>query len=176
MDGEDQKAKVQQGAKEEEGLVDTGGDAGGDGVVVGEDKTGEKGKEDAPDKDYEAAIAKRDERIKELEAQIAEAAKTAEASEKLTREIGELRAQSESDRLDYELKLAGCRSVRAGKAMLGEHDGDIEALKKAEPWLFGAKGANGQTGSTGLPPAGAATSDEKELKRWRKIAGLEEEK
>ena len=84
---------------------------------------------------YEAQIAERDERIKALEAQVAEAAKTAEATEALKSQIEELKAQGESDRLDFELRLAGVRNVKAARAILEEHGGDVSALKEAEPWM-----------------------------------------
>ena len=35
-----------------------------------------------------------------------------------------------------ELRLAGARSVKAARALLDEHGGDVGALKEAEPWLF----------------------------------------
>ena len=48
------------------------------------------------------------------------------------------------------------------------------ALKAAEPWLFGAGvAAPAQTGATGLPNAGAASDEGAQMKRWRKIAGIE---
>lgn len=63
--------------------------------------------------DYEKAIAERDEKITALEAQVAEAAKTAEAAEKLRGEAAEVKAQAESDRIDFRLQLAGVRKVKA---------------------------------------------------------------
>ncbi len=126
--------------------------------------------------DYEKAIAERDEKIATLEAQVTEAAKTAE---KLCGEAAEVKAQAESDRIGFRLQLAGARNVKAARALLGDHDNDVEKLKAAEPWLFetdgkhAAKGGNaGGTGTTGLPNAGATSDDGKTLKRWREIAGL----
>ncbi len=46
-------------------------------------------------------------------------------------------------------------------------------LKAAEPWLFCAAPAQG--GSTGLEPTGVAKATDKDMKRWREIAGLEAE-
>ena len=57
--------------------------------------------------DYEKQIAERDEKIASLEAQVAEAAKNAETAEQLRGEIAELKAQGESDRIDFKLQLAG---------------------------------------------------------------------
>ena len=125
--------------------------------------------------DYEKAIAERDERIAALEAQVADAAKNAEAAEALRGEIAEVKAQAESDRIDFKLQLAGVRNVKAARALLGDHDNDIDKLKEAEPWLFAkhlAGDAGGGSGTTGLPNAGAASDEGKQLKHWRELAGL----
>lgn len=68
--------------------------------------------------------------------------------------------------------MAGCRSVKAARALLDEHGGDVAALKEAEPWLF-ADGVPQQAGKTGLPNAGAASDEGKTMKRWREIADEE---
>ena len=128
--------------------------------------------------DYEKQIAERDEKIASLEAQVAEAAKNAETAEQLRGEIAELKAQGESDRIDFRLQLAGVRNVKAARALLSDHDNDVDKLKEAEPWLFEVTGkhakggAGGGSGTTGLPNAGAASDEGKTLKHWREIAGL----
>jgi len=128
--------------------------------------------------DYEKQIAERDEKIASLEAQVAEAAKNAETAEQLRGEIAELKAQGESDRIDFKLQLAGIRNVKAARALLSDHDNDVDKLKEAEPWLFEAAGKHAKGGSsagsgtTGLPNAGAASDEGKTLKHWREIAGL----
>lgn len=127
--------------------------------------------------DYEKQIAERDEKIASLEAQVAEAAKNAETAEQLRGEIAELKAQGESDRIDFKLQLAGVRNVKAARALLADHGNDVDKLKEAEPWLFEAtgkytKGGNAGSGTTGLPNAGAASDEGKTLKHWREIAGL----
>lgn len=124
--------------------------------------------------DYEAALAERDARIAELEGEIAEAAKTAEGAEALRREMDELRRRGDEERVGFELQIAGARNVKAARALLPDHDNDIEKLKAAEPWLF-ASGAStpAQAGATGLPNAGAASDEGAQMKRWRKIAGIE---
>lgn len=127
--------------------------------------------------DYEKQIAERDEKIASLEAQVAEAAKNAETAEQLRGEIAELKAQGESDRIDFKLQLAGVRNVKAARALLSDHDNDVDKLKEAEPWLFEAtgkhaKGGNAGSGTTGLPNAGATSDEGKTLKHWREIAGL----
>jgi hypothetical protein len=128
--------------------------------------------------DYEKQIAERDEKIASLEAQVAEAAKNAETADQLRGEIAELKAQGESDRIDFKLQLAGVRNVKAARALLGDHDNDVDKLKEAEPWLFEATGKHakggsaGGSGTTGLPNAGVASDEGKTLKHWREIAGL----
>lgn len=124
--------------------------------------------------DYEAALAERDARIAELEGQIAEAAKTAESAERLRAEMDELRRQGEEQRVSFELTMAGARNVKAATALLPDYNNDIEKLKAAEPWLFSAASAPAPAGATGLPNAGAATDAGATLKRWRKIAGLDD--
>ena len=126
-------------------------------------------------KDYEAALAERDARIAELEGEIAEAAKTAEGAEALRREMDELRRRGDEERVGFELQIAGARNVKAARALLPDHDNDIEKLKAAEPWLFGAGAASAPAGATGLPNAGAASDEGAQMKRWRKIAGIEDE-
>ena len=108
---------------------------------------------------------------------MAEAAKTAETAEQLRGEIAELKAQGESDRIDFRLQLAGVRNVKAARALFSDHDNDVDKLKEAEPWLFEAtskhaKGGNAGSGTTGHPNAGAASGEGKTLKHWREIAGL----
>ena len=88
--------------------------------------------------DYEKQIAERDEKIASLESQVAEAVKNAETAEQLRGEVAELKAQDESDRIDFKLQLAGVRNVKAVRALLCDHGNDVDKLKGADPWLFGA--------------------------------------
>lgn len=125
------------------------------------------------DEEIRAALSERDQKIADLEAQVPEASKTVESAEALARQIEELRAASDEQRVGFELKLAGARSVTAARALLAEHGGDVAKLKEAEPWLFSDVKPEG--GATGLEPAGAAKADDRELERWRRIAGLEDE-
>lgn len=124
--------------------------------------------------DWEQAVAERDEKIAALEAQVAEAAKNAETAEQLRNQIAELKVQGESDRIDFKLQLAGVRNVKAARAVLGDHGGDVDALKEAEPWLFADAPAKQQGGKTGLPNAGTSTDAGKTMRRWRKLAGLDD--
>lgn len=126
--------------------------------------------------DYEAALKERDARIAELEGEIAESAKTAEGAERLRAEMDELRRKGDEERVGFELQLAGARNVKAARALLADYDDDIEKLKAAEPWLFGTGVSTpAQAGATGLPNAGAATDEGAQMRRWRKIAGIDDE-
>lgn len=66
------------------------------------------------------------------------------------------------------------RNVKAAKAILSDHDGDVAALREAEPWLFSDAPSKQQGGKTGLPNAGTSTDDGKTMRRWRRIAGLDD--
>ena len=176
MDGEVNGAEAtgeeQQGVQGDQALGEeqSGQEAqqvGGDGA---EDADG-AGTESAGDAEYRAALADRDKKIAELEAQIADAAKTVESANALAKQIEELKAATDAERIGYELKLAGCRSVRAGRVLLADHKGDMAALKKAEPWLFGDVPGGG---ATGLEPAGASKGEGDEMRRWYEIAGIED--
>ena len=178
--GEGAQAQVGSGAppapKAPNGNAGNGNSNGGSGgTAVGGGKGNGSNANEAAD-DYAAAIKERDEQIAKLQAQINDAAKNAETAEKLADQITELKEQAESERIEFELKLAGCRNVKAARAILDEHDGSVDALKDAEPWLFddGKAAASQPKGKTGLNPAGASGKDDSTMKRWRKLAGLED--
>ena len=176
MDGEQNGAETQ--VEEQQGVEggetvggnDAANSEGEEVTVSGNGADGNDGDTDKAVAEYRAALVDRDKKIAELEAQIADAAKTVESANALAKQIEELKEATDAERVGYELKLAGCRSVRAGRVLLADHKGDMTALKKAEPWLFGdAVG----TGATGLEPAGASKGESDEMKRWMAIAGVE---
>ena len=171
MDGE--QNGTQEGTQAQEGQGQQQAQQAAPQQVVGGN---EAGNVSAPD--YERQIAERDEKIASLEAQIAEAAKSAEQAEKLSAEIAGLKQASADERVDFALQLAGCRNVKAARAVLDDYDGDVSKLREAEPWLFAKHmaGEGSQGGKTGLPNAGAATDEGKTLRRWRDIAGLTDDK
>ena len=161
--------------------ADMAGDAHGDKTQeepqAAQDERNQQAQEEQPQVssvDWEKAIAERDEKIAVLEQQVTDAAKNAEAAEALRGEIAELKAQGESDRIDFKLQLAGVRNVKAARAVLDDHGGDVDALKEAEPWLFADVPAKQQRGKTGLPNASTSTGAGKTLKRWRSLAGLDD--
>ena len=116
---------------------------------------------------YVVQLKAKDAEIEALQAKVAEAAKTAEATESLGKEIADLKARLADERTEFALRSAGARSVTA--------DGDVAALVKAEPWLFDA-GGPGKGGATGLEPAVVSSgSDGQYMKRWERIACLADE-
>ena len=133
--------------------------------------------------DYATQLKAKDAEIEALQAKVAEAAKTAEATERLGKEIADLKTRLADERTEFALRSAGARSVTAAKALLAEHDGDVAALVKAEPCLFeGAETTSQRTsqdsvgGATGLEPAGASGGpDDQYIRRWERIAGLADE-
>lgn len=148
-----------------------GGGAGGEKAAAAADEGVARARAD-----YEAALKERDERIAALEGEIAEAARTAESAERLRAEMDELRRRGDEERVGFELQIAGARNVKAARALLSDYDNDIDKLKAAEPWLFGTSTpAPTQAGATGLPNAGAATDEGAQMRRWRAIAGIDDE-
>lgn len=161
--------------------ADMAGDAHGDKALEEPQAQEDRGQQQAAKEqpqvsgtDWEKAVAERDEKIASLEAQVAEAAKNAETAKQLRGEIAELKAQGESDRIDFKLQLAGVRNVKAARAVLADRGGDVDALKEAEPWLFTDASAKQPGGKTGLPNVGTSTDEGKTMRRWRRLDGLDD--
>ena len=111
--------------------------------------------------------------IAELQAKVDEAAKTDKAREDLKKEIQAAKEAIEAEKLAWKLEKAGCRNVKAAKALLEDHDNDVDKLKAAEPWLFEE---DKPKGSTGLKPVGAPDGEAEALARMRRAAGLPDKK
>lgn len=125
-----------------------GNGTGQDGNV--EDKHGQPG---INREKYQRDIQERDDRIKELEEQVAEAIKTEEGRKELQEKIDELRQTIADDRVNFDLERAGCLNTKAARALLDDYEGDVDQLKEACPYLFQEE--KRQTGSTGAKPQGA---------------------
>lgn len=65
--------------------------------------------------DFKALLTKQNARIKELEGQVAEAAKTKANADKLTAEIEQVKAQAADEYVEFQLKLAGVRNVKVAE-------------------------------------------------------------
>jgi ribosomal protein L29 len=186
------------GAAQEQGLdqpqdgqEDAQGSQGQDGQAQGRQQVsgGGAGKAPGTADEYRKALAAKDAEIEALQARVAEAAKTSKATEELNAQIAALKRQMADERVEFALRSAGARNVKAARALLADHDGDVAALREAEPWLFlenkngplaGDSQANSQvhgfstTGATGLEPAGVAGGrpGERQMRHWEEIAGL----
>lgn len=111
---------------------------------------------------YEREIAERDRRIAELEAQVAESAKTEEGRKSLADSIEALKAEMADKDVTHALEMAGCVNTKAAKAVLADFDGDVAKLKAECPYLFqSAK----PSGASGLRPAGKPSESDDELDR-----------
>lgn len=167
MDGDENGAKAQ---GEQQAQQEAEPKEGQDGQAHEQEVTGAV--------DWEAALKAKDAQIAELEGRIADAAKSAEATEALNAEIEGLKRQMADERVEFALRSAGARNVKAARALLDEHDGDVAALKEAESWLFSqekdaSQNSSQNGGSTGLEPAGASGGAKGDyVKRWEQIAGL----
>jgi hypothetical protein len=173
MDGEQDGAQAKrQGEDQQAGGQPSQGDGQGQQPQREPSAQLQVGTGDAKPDDYEAQLRAKDARIEELSAQVAEAAKSQKAADELGKQIAELKRQMADERTDFALRAAGCRSTKAARALLSDHDGDVEKLREAEPWLFSAASAEG--GTTGLEPAGASggSAEKERLKHWRELAGL----
>lgn len=178
MDG-DLDGKASQGAAGEGGLGEQALAQGDQDAQADGAKEVAGGGADGDVADYQAALRAKDVEIETLQTRVVEAAKTSEATEALNKEIAALKKQMADERVEFAL-----RSVKAAKALLEEHDGDVAALVAAEPWLFeGVEVDTSQRtsqdsvgGTTGLEPAGASGgSDDQYMRRWERIAGLADE-
>lgn len=120
---------------------------------------------------YDREVKAWKDQVAELKAQLDQQAKAGQAGgdrvAKLEDDLKAMRQQLDDERLAGKLAAAGCVNAKAAKAVLGDYDGDIEALKKDCPYLFKQER---QTGSTGGTPAGASKADL--VARARKAAGL----
>lgn len=111
---------------------------------------------------YERDLKAKDDEIEKLRAQLDEAAKTKEGREELQKKLDEMKASMASEKAAYRMEIAGCKNVKAAKALLDDYEGDVDKLKEACPYLFEeAK----KTGSTGLKPVGTAKDDDAALDR-----------
>ena len=89
------------------------------------------------DEEICAALAERDQKIAELERRVAEASKTIESAEALARQIEELRAASEKERVGFGLRHAGEPQSRRVKRQ-GDHD--PEDFGHGPGWLHAKRG------------------------------------
>lgn len=128
------------------------GDAAPDGKKAEEDIKDSHGQPGINKERHEKEMAAKDAKIKELEAKIDESAKTEKGREDMKAELEKVKAEMADEHVTHKLELAGCRSIKAAKALLDDFDGDVSKLKKEHPYLFEQEK---QTGRAGGKPGGA---------------------
>lgn len=158
---EEKDAKQEEPKAEAEAAPQDGADEATDGGEV-EDKHGQPG---INREKYARDMKARDDKIAELQAQLDEKAKTEEGRASLKKELDDLKAEMADERVAHKLELAGCRNVKAAKALLDDYDGDVAKLKEECPYLFEGKKA----GSTGLKPEGGASDLDDKLDKAFKL-------
>lgn len=139
------------------------GEAGADGI---KDSHGQPG---INRERHDREVRQLNDKIAELEAKIAEAAKTEESRDKLSKEIADLKAEMSETKVTHALEMAGCVDVKAAKARLDDFAGDVDKLKESCPYLFGKER---RTGSTGGKSDGAPSDHEQRVAKAREAAGL----
>lgn len=98
---------------------------------------------------YKRDMEKKDAKIAELEAKIAEQSKTEEGRKELQKQIDEMKAEQADERVTHKLEMSGCLNTKAAKALLGDYDNDVEKLKVECPYLFHQDDGK-PTGTTGV--------------------------
>lgn len=109
---------------------------------------------------YNRDIAAKDAEIADLRRQVENAAKTEEGRKALEQKIEALEKSQADERVTHALELAGCKSVKAAKALLDDFGGDVAKLKAEHPYLFD----DGKPkGSLGAKPGGATTMTRRQI-------------
>lgn len=118
---------------------------------------------------WEAKEAENKKAIEELQQQLGQFKATEDAKAEFEKQLEDLKAAQKEREVEFQLELAGCKATKAAKAVLGDYEGDVLKLKEAMPFLFGE---SKQSGTTGLPPAGATDTELERKNVARKAAGL----
>lgn len=148
-EAEEQKPAEGDGAKADEGVKDTHGQPG-----INKER-------------HDKEVAALQKKIEELQSQIDDAAKTEKAREELKKEVQGARDAIKEEKLNWQLEKAGCKNLKAAKALLDDYEGDVSKLKADCPYLFEEEKPSG---STGGKPSGPADDKEKRLETARKAA------
>ncbi len=136
---------------------DTEGASGSNGDDV-KDKHGQPGiNKERHDKE----VAELKKEIASLKAEAKEAAENKAKREEYEKKAADLEAKMADSEVNHKLEMAGCKSVKAAKALLEDFDGDVAKLKAEHPFLFEEEK---RSGSTGKIPEGAASSTAKTIR------------
>lgn len=121
---------------------------------------------------HDKEVADLQAQIEALKAETAAAAEEKAKRQEFEEKVANLEAKLADTELSHKLELAGCRSVKAAKALLGDCGNDVQKLKAEHPYLFEAQ----KKGTTGGKPAGATGDAEARQKRAYDAAGIPENK
>lgn len=168
QEGANAETKPQEGASIE-GKPEGGPAAEGQGG--GEDVRDSHGQPGINKERHDKEVAALNDKIKELTDKLDESAKTEKARADLKAEIEKVRAEIDEERTAWKLEKAGCRNVKAAKALLGDYGGDVAKLKAECPYLFEEDKPKGATGGR---PAGASNDKASREARAVSAAGLPE--
>ena len=160
----DEKQDAQKAEPEAEPKAEAAPQDGADEAADGGEVADKHGRPGVNREKYARDMKAKDDKIAELQAQLDEKSKTEEGRASLKKELDDLKAEMAGERVAHKLEMAGCRNVKAAKALLDDYDGDVDKLKEGCPYLFEGKKA----GSTGLKPEGGASDlDDKLDKAFR---------
>lgn len=132
-----------------------------------EESTEDEGKSVVSVGKFNRVVSEKDKKIAKLEAKVEEASQTEEGRKELLDEIAKLKADIADTTLEADLKVAGCKNVKAARAVLDDYDGDISKLKEKEPYLFETEK---KITSSGGAPGGTPETTERDV-RLRKSMG-----
>lgn len=118
---------------------------------------------------HDKEVAALNKRIEELQSQIDDAAKTEKAREELKKEVQSARDAIKEEKINWQLEKAGCKNLKAAKALLDDYEGDVAKLKADCPYLFEEEAPKG---STGGKPGGALDDKAKREAKAAEAAGL----
>lgn len=152
-----QEPKAGQAANPDEGIKDQHGQPGISAAKYEREKKAWEEQKAA----WEAEKAEFEKELKTYKA-------TEDSKAELEQKIADLDKKYADREVDFALQAAGCKSVKAARALLTDYEGDVLKLKEAAPYLFETK----QTGATGLAPAGAPSTELERKNAARKAAGL----
>lgn len=105
---------------------------------------------------HDKEVAELNAEIEKLKAEAAEAAENKAKREEYEKKVSDLEAKMADSEVNHKLELAGCKSLKAARALLDDFDGDVAKLKAEHPYLFDDDKQK-QSGSTGGKPGGAAS-------------------
>lgn len=110
---------------------------------------------------HDKEVAELNAEIAKLKAEAKEAAENKAKREEFEKKAADLEAKMADSEVNHKLELAGCKSIKAARALLEDFNGDVSKLKAEHPFLFEEEK---RSGSTGKKPEGAASGPAKTIR------------